>query len=41
VTPREVVHSSLEKLGREKVMGVVMNRSKDHVPTGVRSMFRI
>lgn len=41
VTPREVVHSSLEKLGRDKVMGVVMNRSKDHVPTGVRSMFRI
>lgn len=41
VTPREVVHSALDKLGKDKVLGVVMNRSKDHVPTVARSLFRI
>jgi len=41
VTPREVVHTALEKLGKEKVLGTVMNRTHDNVPGWLRRFFRV
>jgi Mrp family chromosome partitioning ATPase len=41
VTPREVVNAAIEKLGRDKMMGTVMNRAQDHVPAWLRRFFRI
>lgn len=41
VTPKEVVNTALDKLGKDKMMGVVMNRTQDHVPSWLRRWFRI
>ena len=41
VTPREVVHTAMDKLGRDKMMGVILNRSQDSVPNWVRRLLKV
>lgn len=41
VTPREVVNTALDKLGKDKMMGVVLNRTQDHVPNWLRRWLKI
>lgn len=41
VTPREVVNTAMDKLGRDKMMGVVLNRTQDSVPKWLRRWLRL
>jgi len=39
VTPRELVHEAMERLGPERVIGAVLNGVEDHVPGWLRWLF--